>query len=155
MEWVSLETEKPKKGVTLKVREDKAKIAEIFPFQRSRDEDDYKYALVGVEKIGESWTLRIKVEPTGSVVGRFMGDAWVDAETHAPVRLYLVLAEKKPFLDQLTMLLDYGPAQNGQIQLVRSVIDGSGGFAMIQKHIRSEIDFSEYAPLPYVPDASP
>jgi hypothetical protein len=56
------------------------------------------------------------------------------------------MAEKKPFLDQFSMLLEYAQVQTGDWQLVHSIIDGSGGFAMIQKHYRSEVDLFDYAP---------
>ncbi|MBX9770817.1 MAG: hypothetical protein K2X29_05580 [Candidatus Obscuribacterales bacterium] len=148
IEWTDLATGKPKKGVTKKVREDVNKIEEIFPFNREADTEGYRYQFAGMEKVGENWTIRIDFAPADSPVKRFAGQAWIDARTTLPIRVFCRLAEKRPFLDQFSMLLEYGSVETGDWQLVRSVIDGSGGFAMIQKHYRSEVELSEYAPSP-------
>lgn len=144
LDYIDLVKGKPKKGATDRPRPDTGKINEIFPFQRSAAEDDYRYTFAGVEQIRKQWTIKIAFEPTKRPTGRFRGESWVNPVTFAPVRLFATLAEKKPFLDQLSMLIDYGIVESGQVQVVSTVIDGSGGFAMLQKHIRSEIAFDRY-----------
>jgi hypothetical protein len=53
------------------------------------------------------------------------------------------------------MLIEYGVAENGCVQAVRSVIDGSGGFAMIHKRVRSEIQLHDYRPMEVLSEAAP
>jgi hypothetical protein len=117
-------------------------VQEVFPF--TKENDGYQYTFSGVEEVDGQWRIRIDFAPAGSPVGLFKGQAWIDPLTYEPYRFYGVLAEKKPFLDQFSMLIEYGIAENGQLQTVRSVLDGSGGFAMIQKHIRTEVVLKDY-----------
>jgi hypothetical protein len=146
IEWLDLATGKPKKGVNKKVREDVNKIEEIFPFNEKKATEGYLYELGGIERIDERWTVRIDFKPSDSPVKRFEGQAWVEPTQGLPIRVFCRLAEKRPFLDQFSMLLEYGVVETGDWQLVRSVIDGSGGFAMIQKHYQSEVELSQYSP---------
>ena len=147
LEYLDLIKGKPKKGATDKPRLDTGKINEVFPFERPAAEDDYQYTFAGIEQIGKQWTVKVAFAPTKSPAGRFRGESWIDPVTFAPVRLFVSLAEKKPFLDQFSMLIDYGIVETGKVQVVSTVIDGSGGFAMLQKHIRSEIAFDRYREL--------
>lgn len=117
-------------------------VQEVFPF--TKENDGYQYTFSGMEEMDGQWRIRIDFEPAGSPVGLFKGQAWIDPVTYEPYRFYGVLAEKKPFLDQFSMLIEYGIAENGKLQTARSVLDGSGGFAMIQKHIRTEVELKEY-----------
>lgn len=132
---------KPIRNVNRSVRESSV-VQEIFPF--TKPQDGYNYSFAGVERLDGQWRIRIDFSPTASPVGRFQGQAWIDPLTYEPVRFYGILAEKKPFVDQFSMLIEYGVAENGKTQTVRSVLDGSGGFAMIQKHIRSEVKLQDY-----------
>ena len=86
-----------------------------------------------MEKINNLWAIKVTFEPTASPTGRFRGESWIDPTTFAPVRLFVSLVEKKPFLDQFSMLINYGSVETGKVQVVSTVIDGSGGFAMMQK----------------------
>lgn len=147
IEYLDLVKGKPKKGAVTRPRVDTGKINEVFPFQLPAAEDDYRYQFAGVEQINNRWTIKINFEPSNGPAGRFRGETWIDPTTFTPVRLFVSLAEKKPFLDQFSMLIDYGTVETGQVQVVSTVIDGSGGFAMVQKHIRSEIAFNNYQSL--------
>lgn len=146
IDWIDLATGESKKRIDKRVRLDDKKIEEIFPFRADAASEGYRYSLGGVEQIGSIWCVKINFEPATSPVRRFRGEAWIDPTHALPVRVFCLLAEKKPFLDQLSMLLEYGEVDTGDWQLVRSVIDGSGGFAMLQKHYRTEVELSGYTP---------
>lgn len=144
IEWVDLVKNKPKKGVNLKPRRDTGKIDGFFPFSRPAAEDDYRYEFAGIEPWGESYAVKVTFGPAGKPKGRFKGEAWIDPRGHAPYRLICNVAEKIPFVDQVTTVLEYGPAETDTYQIKRSIIEGSGGFAMLHRHYRSEIDFRDY-----------
>ncbi len=129
IDWIDLTTGQSKKRIDKKVRLDDKKIEETFPFRTDSESEGYRYSFSGIEQIGPIWCVKIAFEPATSPVRRFRGEAWIDPVQARAVRVFCLLAEKKPFLDQLSMLLEYGPVETGDWQLVRSVIDGSGGFA--------------------------
>jgi hypothetical protein len=46
--------------------------------------------------------------------------------------------------DRFDMLLDYGPSENGQIQVRRVVMEMVGGFALVSLHYRVVSELSDY-----------
>lgn len=145
---------KPKRNVDYRVRKSPP-VQETFPLTKEGGDDGYHYRFDGLEQIDGCWTVRIAFEPLPERTGRFRGLIWLDAQDCEPRRFYGEFADKKPFLDQLSMLIEYGVAENGCVQATRSVIDGSGGFAMIQKRVRSEIQLHDYRPVETLSEAAP
>lgn len=143
VEKIDLASNKSKTDADFSVRKS-PKVQEVFPLTTPGPDDGYRYSFSGMEQINGAWTIRVDFSPKPGANNRFRGQFWFDAATHEPRRFYGEIADKKPFVDQVSMLFEYGPAENSHVQAIRAVIDGSGGFAMLQKHIRSEIELRGY-----------
>lgn len=118
----------------------------IFPFTRDAAEGDYLFHLVGHDKIGETTVLKIEFVPTEPLDAKFKGYFWIDPRTSHPLRVDAELAKNPRFVDKVHMIFDYGPSENGAIQARKSRIEGSGGFAFIQRRYRVDTDLSDYRP---------
>jgi hypothetical protein len=128
---------------------DRAKIAQedtqiAGPFAQDSPEGLYRYRLEGVEELQGRPLLRIHFEPVTPADRTFTGSAWIDPDTHEPVRMQGSLAKKRLGVDHFDMLLDYGRAEDGLLQLRRVVMDMAGGFALISLRYRIESELSEY-----------
>jgi hypothetical protein len=114
------------------------------PFAKDSPAGLYRYRLEGVEELHGRRLLRIAFEPTTPVERSFKGSAWIDPDTHEPVRMSGSLAKKRLGVDHFDMLLDYGPAEDGHNQLRRVVMDMAGGFALVSLHYRIDSELSDY-----------
>jgi hypothetical protein len=117
-----------------------------FPFSREAKEDSYRYSLEGVEEIDGKTALRIHYEPNAPLDGKMRGEVWVDPETLEPVRFEGVWAKLPPLVDQVSTRFDYGLSNTGKTQVMRVIIAGSGGFALIQKRFRVDTRIHDYRP---------
>ncbi|MFO0944403.1 MAG: hypothetical protein U1D30_00425 [Planctomycetota bacterium] len=126
----------------------------IFPFTRDEKKGDYEFKLLGHEKMGEKTVLKLEFIPKEPLDAKFKGHFWVDPETHHPVRVDAELAKNPRFVDKVRMVFDYGPAENGAIQARKSSIEGSGGFAFIQRKYRVNTELSDYRPIEDKTDTS-
>jgi hypothetical protein len=116
----------------------------IAPFSQEAVEGTYDYALDGVEEIDGRPLVRIRFAPHGSAEGKMRGQGWVDPKTAEPVRFHGAAARPPRFVDRFEMRVDYGPAENGQVQIRHVVIDAAGGFAFISRHFRVETELTDY-----------
>lgn len=114
------------------------------PFSKDSPEGLYRYQLEGIEELHGRRLLRVHFEPTRPVERSFRGSAWIDPDTHEPVRMQASLAKAKFSVDHFDMILDYGSSENGHNQLRRAVIDMAGGFALVSLHYRLESELSGY-----------
>lgn len=144
IEWIDLRRNAPKNGVDYEPRKDTGKLDAVLPFSQPIVEDGYTYTFVEVKKFNGTWAVHLAYEPESSPKKRFRGESWIDATTHEPLRHVLTIAEKIPFVDSVTTILDYGTVSTGTTQVVRTVVEGSIGFAMLQKHYRWEIAIRDY-----------
>jgi hypothetical protein len=114
------------------------------PFSKDTPQGLYRYEMEGVEELHGRRLLRVRFEPTRPVVRSFKGSAWIDPDTHEPVRIQASLAKAKFSVDHFDMILDYGLSENGHNQLRRVVMDMAGGFALVSLHYRLESDLGDY-----------
>lgn len=139
-----LKTGKIETRPTAPVKSPKAK--EVFPFSREEKPGDYHYSFEGFEEIEGRPTARIGFEPAGPPAGLFRGRIWVEPRTLEPLRFEASLAKNPAFVDRLFLRFEWAPFAGHGLQLARSMIDGAGGFALIQKHYRLESTFRDYRP---------
>ena len=144
IEWIDLRRNVPKDGVDYEPRKDTGKLDAVLPFSQPIGEDGYTYTFVGVKKFNGIWAIHLEYEPESSPKKRFRGEAWIDATTREPLRHVLKIAEKIPLVDAVTTILDYGTVSTGTTQVVQTVVEGSIGFAMLQKHYRLEVAIRDY-----------
>lgn len=116
------------------------------PFSSDSPSDLYRYRLEGMEGVEGHRLLRIHFEPSKPIERSFKGSAWIDPDTHEPVRIRGSLAKSKLSVDHFDLLLDYGPSENGHNQLRRMVMDMAGGFALLSLHYRIDTELSDYRP---------
>ena len=103
-------------------------------------------ALEACDKLGDRQLLRIAFEPTEPMDVKFRGKLWVDPAHVQPGRFEGAWAKPPAFVDQMTQLLEFAASENGEMQCRRSVVAGSGGFAIIQKRFRIETDLADFRP---------
>lgn len=130
----------PKKRTEVKPEKNTA----IYPFSAEAPGNEYRYTLEGCETVGERLLLKVAFEPNKPVDKKFRGKIWADPETFDPIRFEGDWAEPPRFVNEMTHVLEFGPAENGQTQVRRSVVSGSGGFALIQKRFRIETDAKDF-----------
>lgn len=118
-----------------------------FPFTKEATPGTYRYSLDGHEVIDGKLTLILRFDPYPPLDNRFRGKAWIDPQTFHPVRVEAVAAKNPPFVDKISMAFDYGEAETGSVQAMRSVIGGSGGFAIVHKSYAVFSELSDYRPL--------
>lgn len=117
-----------------------------FPFTREADEGAYRVTLEGHETQTGRLTLVLAFEPNPPVDTKFRGKIWVDPDTFEPARVDCVAAKNPPFVDRVSMVFEYGPAENNKTQARRSIIGGSGGFAFVQKKYAVHTDLFDFRP---------
>jgi hypothetical protein len=128
---------------------DKAKIEQedtqiAGPFSKDTPDGLYRYHLAAVEELQGRHLLRIHFEPVTPVERSFTGSAWIDPDSHQPVRMQGSLAKKRFGVDHFDMLLDYGLSENGHNQLRHVIMDMAGGFALVSLHYRIESELGDY-----------
>ena len=69
--------------------------------------------------------LRIHFEPLEPVVDKLSGTLWADPASFEPVRLVGRMAKPPLGVDYVQFQVDYGPAENGHVQIRRWVTDGA------------------------------
>lgn len=131
------------------VREEKRPPATIeFPLTKNESAGAYQYKLVGMESVTGRDLVKIQFEPAAPLDNKFRGHVWVDPATGEPVHFVGAWAKLPAFVHEMTMSLEWGPAENGHTQCRRSVVAGSGGVAFIFKRYRIETALSDYQPAP-------
>ena len=86
----------------------------------------------------------IRFEPNAPLEEKFRGVLLVDPNTFEPVIFDGQWAKPAKFVNQMTMRLEWGPANNGHTQTLRSLVTGSGGFAFIQRKYRIETRVGDF-----------
>jgi hypothetical protein len=116
----------------------------LYPFSKDDAGGVYLYELDGSETIDETATVRIAYRPVEPRSDLLAGTVWVDPASGEPVRFAGRLVKPPMFVDRFEMTVDYGRAENGNVQIRRIITDGTGGFALIRKRYRIETEFRNY-----------
>ena len=123
-----------------------SKTSRIYPFSRDVAASDYRYAFAGADTVGDRPVVRVDFEPLEPLAGKFRGVVLVDPDDFEPLRFEGVLVEPPLFVDHFRIVTEYGPAENGAMQIRRLVTDGAGGFAFVRKRYHIETEFRDYRP---------
>jgi hypothetical protein len=126
-------------------RADEVKVC--FPFTPEATEGTYRFTLEGHEILGDQLTLVVRFDPNPPLDNRFRGKIWIDPDTFNPVRVEAQVAKNPPFVDKVSMTFEYGRVETGEVQAKRSVIGGSGGFAIVHKSYAVFTELSDFRPL--------
>jgi hypothetical protein len=118
----------------------------LFPFSTNEPTNAYRYTCRGLETINGRATIHFDYEPNPPVDNKFRGQVWIDVQSLEPIRFFGAWARLPALVNEMTMLLDWGPAENGLIQLRHSLVVGSGGIAFLQRHFRIETELTDYRP---------
>lgn len=116
----------------------------IYPFTREAPAGAYRYAFEGCQLVEGQPRLVIRFEPNAPLEEKFRGVLLVDPKTFEPVLFDGQWAKPARFVNQMSMRLEWGPANNGHTQTVRSVVTGSGGVAFIQRKYRIETRVGDF-----------
>ncbi|MBX9789177.1 MAG: hypothetical protein K2Y37_09710 [Pirellulales bacterium] len=116
----------------------------IYPFTREAPEGAYRYTFDGCQLVDGQPRLVIRFEPNAPADEKFRGVLLVDPQTFEPMVFDAQWAKPAKFVNQMTMRLEWGPANNGHTQTSRSLVTGSGGFAFVQRSFRIETRVGDY-----------
>ena len=116
----------------------------IYPFSREAPDGAYRYAFEGCQMVDGRPRLVIRFEPNAPLEEKFRGVLLVDPKSFEPVIFDGQWAKPAKFVNQMTMRLEWGPANNGHTQTLRSLVTGSGGFAFIQRKYRIETRVGDF-----------
>ena len=109
----------------------------MFPLTREMTEGSCTFSLRGVETINGVPSVRIDFDPVEPLDGKLRGTVWVHPVIFEPTRVNAAYAKPPAFVDRIALQFDYGVVETGKVQERKSVVEGSGGFAIIQSAIGS------------------
>jgi hypothetical protein len=115
-----------------------------FPLGTNEAPNWYRYKFEGLETLDGRQTIKLAYEPNQPLDGRFRGQVWIDATTYEPVRFFGAWAKLPPFVSEISMHLEWGPAENGFTQLRKSLVNTTGGISFFQKRYRIETVLADY-----------
>jgi hypothetical protein len=115
-----------------------------YPFSKDDVGGLYQYQWLGTRLIDDVPTVEVGYRPAEPRSDLLAGTVCVNPETGEPVRFTAHMVKPPAFVDRFDMIVDYGRAENGEIQIRRFVTDGSGGFSFIRKHYYVETEFRDY-----------
>ncbi|MGD9648035.1 MAG: hypothetical protein AB7U73_20145 [Pirellulales bacterium] len=116
----------------------------IYPFTREAPDNAYRFSFEGCQLVDGQPRLVIRFEPNGPPDEKFRGVLLIDPQTLEPLVFDAQWAKPPKFVNQMTMRLEWGPANNGHTQTLRSLVTGSGGFAFVQRSYRIETRVGDY-----------
>lgn len=124
-------------------KERSMKIGAKSPFDAS-EQGKHRFTLVGPDAADPS-RVTIRFEPKGKPSPETsVGEAVVDPETGAIVRLRFRPAENPTFVDHMDVQMEYGATTREGPALSRVTIEGAGGILFVKKRMKMTVTLSDY-----------
>lgn len=116
----------------------------VYPLSRQEEPGMYRYELDQVEMLDDQAAIRVRFEPQGAPDGKLRGSVVIAPETGQCLRFEGEAVTLPRFVSSIKMSLEFGMAENGEIQTRRSVIDTAGGIGLLQKRFQIETVLNNY-----------
>ncbi len=147
LERVTLRGGKKKKRAGAKAgppgKERSIKIGAKSPFEAG-EQSKHRFTLVGADPSDPN-RLTIRFEPKGKPSQETsVGEAVVDPETGAIVRLRFRPADNPTFVDRMDFQMEYGATTPEGPALSRVTIEGAGGILFVKKRMKMTVTLSDY-----------
>lgn len=124
-------------------KERSIKIGAKSPFEAS-EQPKHRFTLVGPDAADPS-RLTIRFEPKGKPSPETsIGEAVVDPETGAILRLRFRPSDNPKFVDRMDVQMEYGAETPEGPALSRVSIEGAGGILFIKKRMKMTVTLSDY-----------
>ena len=120
------------------------KIGAKSPFEAT-EQPKHRFTLVGADPADPN-RVTIRFEPKGKPSPETsLGEAVVDTETGAIVRLRFRPSDNPKFVDRMEVQMEYGAATPEGPALSRLCIEGAGGILFVKKRMKMTMTLSDYA----------